>query len=90
MMEFDSFGGRQTNFEGIKQMFASAGYEMPTLIFWNVNGRLGNVPANVHDKVGLVSGFSPAILTSILGEEIGGPEQLMLKALMSERYEKIN
>lgn len=88
-MEFDQCGPF-TNLDRIRQLYAQAGYKMPDLIFWNVNGRIGNVPAQIKDKnVGLVSGFSPSILTSILKGKIGGPEQLMLTTLSSDRYAPI-
>jgi hypothetical protein len=41
-MEFDSpeVYGRNTNFESIKIKFKACGLEMPTLVFWNLNGRI--------------------------------------------------
>jgi hypothetical protein len=41
-MEFDSpdVHGRNTNFESIKIKFKACGLEMPTLVFWNLNGRI--------------------------------------------------
>lgn len=75
----------------IERMYFKNGYNMPQIIFWNVNGRLGNVPANFTQKnVGLVSGFSPSILKSILSGAIDTPESLMLRTVMSERYEPIS
>ena len=76
----------ETNYDSIVNKYKKAGYEMPTLIFWNVNGRVDNVPATKFDRVGLVSGFSPSILKSILGGSIYNPVQLMLKTLNSNRY----
>lgn len=84
-MEFNSCG-RKTNLDVIKQKYEEAGYKMPTIIFWNVNGRMGNSPATVNDKVGLVSGFSPSILKSILKGEIYSPTQLMLDTVDVPRY----
>ena len=55
---------------------------MPEIIFWNLNGRVGNVPANAADEnVGLVSGFSPSILKSILQGKVETPEELMLNTV---------
>src|SRR5690606_30131248 len=100
-MEFDGTGGYSshlqrksseqfmTNFAVIKRKFRNAGYNMPTLIFWNVNGRKENVPATKDDRVGLVSGFSPSILKSILSGNIYSPVQLMLRTINSERYERV-
>lgn len=86
-MEFDEASEGQTNLDDIRQKYTSAGYTMPEIIFWNVNGRLGNAPAQTHDTgVGLVSGFSPSILKSILKGKVYGPEQLMLDTVMVDRY----
>ena len=88
-MEFTT-NGSDSALKMIQRMYSEAGYKMPELIFWNVNGRLGNVPAKFTSKgVGLVSGFSPAILKSILQGKIDSPEGLMLRTIMSERYQPI-
>jgi len=91
-MEFNSCvqNGSDTAIKMIERKYLSSGYKMPEVVFWNVNGRLGNVPANFKQKdVGLVSGFSPAILKSILQGKIDTPESLMLRTIMSERYDSI-
>ncbi len=88
-MEFDeACNAKYTNFESIKMKYEKSGYKMPEIIFWNVNGRIGNVPVNKFDtNVGLVSGFSPAILKSILLGEVETPTQLMLRTVDTERYD---
>jgi hypothetical protein len=72
----------------IERKFAEAGYEMPKIVFWNLKVN-DNVPVK-YDKrgVALVSGFSPAIMTAVLGgdTEQFTPEAIMLKAVMSDRY----
>ena len=76
-----------TNLDSIKAKYSDAGYKMPEIVFWNVNGRLGNVPASAKDSgIGLVSGFSPSILKSVLQGEIYSPEQLMLDTVDTARY----
>ena len=74
----------------IEQMYADAGYKMPQIVYWNIQSRNGGVPV-AFDKEGtaLVSGFSPALMTSILGGEIESPQQMMDKTIMSARYEQI-
>lgn len=85
-MEFNQCG-RNTNLEGIKAQYKAAGYTMPNLVFWNVNGRAGNSPATINDKgVALVSGYSPAILGSIFDTDAFDPINIMLKAVMKDRY----
>ena len=76
-----------TNFEAIKAKYVAAGYEMPGIIFWNVNGDAGNVPVTMRDlNVGLVSGYSPSILKSILQAKVLSPMELMLNTVNAERY----
>ncbi|CAL9994303.1 RNA-binding protein [Vibrio phage D479] len=92
-MEFDQAGagywggGQKTNLEVIKQEYARAGYEMPQLVFWNLRGRIGNVPVK-SGEVGtaLVSGCSPSILTNLLGGELE-PVKIMMQAVGNERYD---
>ena len=69
--------------EMIRDLYEKAGYKLPGIIFWNVNGRVGNVPALSDAKnIGLVSGFSPSILTSILeGGDSFTPESIMKEAI---------
>jgi hypothetical protein len=63
---------------------------MPNLVFWNVNGRVGNSPVKYDTKwTALVSGASPSIIKSLLGWEDMTPMGIMLKTLNSERYAAI-
>jgi hypothetical protein len=70
----------------IERKYAEAGYEVPKVVFWNLNAA-GNVPVK-FDKNGtaLVSGFSPSILRSILSGKEFTPEAIMLETIMSDRY----
>ncbi|KAJ3044791.1 hypothetical protein HDV00_000668 [Rhizophlyctis rosea] len=59
-MQFDqaSRGATQTDHELIQQKFQAAGYDMPMMVYWNLNGH-SNVPVTKDtDKVALVSGYS--------------------------------
>jgi hypothetical protein len=73
----------------IEQKFRNAGYEAPQVVFWNLNA-YENVPVS-HDKSGaaLVSGFSPAILKSVLATDFDrfSPENVMLETIMNPRYD---
>lgn len=59
------------------------------LFFWNLNS-YDNVPVKFNDTgVALVSGFSPAIVKSILSNDSLDnftPEKIMLNTIMNERY----
>jgi hypothetical protein len=74
----------------IEQMYAAAGYQVPQIVYWNIQSRNGGVPV-AFDKQGtaLVSGFSPSIMTSLLKGEIESPQQIMDLTIMSERYANI-
>ena len=76
-------------YQMIERKYRDAGYEMPKIVFWNLNAS-DNVPVK-YDKSGvaLVSGFSPAIMVSILGgdAEKFTPEAVMMKAIMNPRYD---
>ncbi len=90
-MQFDiAGGGKKTNFEAIDELYKKAGYKRPQLIFWNVNGSTREVPVR-HDTAdtGLVSGYSPDILKAVLNGEGLTPKDIMIKALMDERYNLI-
>ena len=79
-----------TNFEAIDQMFQEAGYKRPGLIFWNIQGRGNNMPITLNDKdCALISGYSPAIVRSVLGGEILTPMSVMLKTVNTDRYSQI-
>ncbi len=90
-MEFD----RCTQFDDsamqmIQRKFEAAGYEVPKIVFWNLNARAGNVPVKYNMKnVALVSGFSPSIMTAVLGAKDMSPVSVMLETLNSERYAAI-
>jgi hypothetical protein len=85
-MEFDACA--RGNISNLRNMFTEAGYTLPQLVFWNVNGRVGNIPTTMHQSgTALISGFSPAIAKSVLGAQLMTPESVMLKTLMNPRYE---
>lgn len=91
-MQFDRCckSNKRTNFEQIQKLYRKAGYEMPQLVFWNVNSIGGNVPITTHDTgTALVSGCSPSILKSILTDMVLTPVDTMSDTVYSERYEAI-
>ena len=88
-MEFDECG-RLTNYDAVKSRYFMAGYKVPNIIFWNVNGRTRNIPITVNDQgVALISGASPSIVKAVLTGEIS-PIKIMLNVLNTERYSFIH
>lgn len=85
-MEFN-YCGHLTNTQALRKMYEQAGYEMPRVVFWNLNSRTQNVPVRHNEQgVALVSGFSPSIMKSILAAKDFTPQQIMLDTVMSDRY----
>lgn len=88
-MEFNSPErfGKVTNYDAIKRKFELAGYEMPLVIFWNVNSRAPQAPATATQPgVFLVSGASPSNFKYIAGAKATTPFEMMLEVINSERY----
>jgi hypothetical protein len=88
-MQFDQCAGfDDTAMQMIERNFIAAGYEVPQIVFWNLNAS-DNVPVK-SDKSGaaLVSGFSPAIVKAVLSADTSEftPEAIMLKAIMIDKY----
>lgn len=76
-----------TAMQAIDARYKAAGYVRPKVVFWNLNSREGTSPATINDKgVALVSGFSPAIMKSILTGDDFSPEGIMLKTVNVDRY----
>lgn len=88
-MEFNmacSYGS--TNLEVIQKKYQKAGYEMPSIVFWNVNASGRNLPAQEGEEgIAMVSGFSPVIFK--MAVENKTPEEVMFDTINSERYAPI-
>lgn len=73
----------------IQRKYEIAGYSVPGVVFWNLNAS-DNVPVRFDQKgAALVSGFSPAIMKSVLAADFENmtPEGIMKKTIMSDRYQ---
>ncbi len=98
-MEFDQGTGHgygygrstwnpKTLMESIRVKWASHGYRMPHLIYWNVQARQNNIPEDIGcGLVSYVSGMSPSIFETIMSGKTG--LDLMYEKLDSPRYECI-
>lgn len=76
-------------FDIMSNRFQSAGYQLPRLVFWNVNSRTGTIPVKENDLgVALVSGFSPNIAKMVMSNQLD-PYQCLLDAINVERYQPV-
>ena len=99
-MEFDQatysygWGGststvNETLFKTIGRKFEKAGYQLPRLVFWNVNSRTGTIPVKENALgVALVSGFSINVAKMVLSGELD-PYKCLIEQLDTERYAPI-
>lgn len=72
----------------IEDKYTKAGYEVPKIIFWNIQSRNDNVPVTFDKKgTALISGFSPSIVRSVLKAEQVTPEEIMLETVNNSRYD---
>lgn len=89
-MEFDnySYDRNKTVMENIANVFYRAGYELPHLIYWNVDARQDNIPMRSQNGITFVSGYSPVIFEMLLSGKTS--RELMLDKLNSDRYKFIH
>lgn len=76
-----------TEMEKIRQKWENYGFELPRLIYWNVNARNETI-LDAGPKVSFVSGMSPTLFKSILTGKNG--YDLMIETICAERYSNIN
>jgi hypothetical protein len=94
-MEFDYACGRYgsiSNFNKIREQYISAGYEMPLVVFWNIQSRNGISPVRFDENgVILVGGYSPVIMKEVLNGDIVGmtPEKFVINAV-GDKYNYLN
>jgi hypothetical protein len=76
----------QNAFKERANTFADAGYQLPRLVFWNVNSRTGTIPVKENDLgVALVSGFSTNLVKMVMSNKTD-PYECLLETLNSPRY----
>jgi hypothetical protein len=90
-MQFDrGVDGRDDSaLQMIKHKYQAAGYEVPRVVFWNLNAAYSNTPVKYDQRgTALVSGFAPALMQSIMANDLDDftPEAVMLKTVMQSRY----
>ena len=78
-----------TIFENAKTRFASHGYQLPKVVFWNVQSRNAQQPVTQNEQgVALISGCTPRIF-NMVSSGVLSPLGYMMEILSAERYEKI-
>ena len=85
-MQFDdsqnSYNGQMmTHFSHMQDEYEAAGYDLPKIVFWNLDAHFGTPTQCSDDSVAMVSGFSPSIMKAVLNAEEFNPISVMMEAL---------
>lgn len=90
-MEIDRCGDREWSFyDNMADRFRRAGYQIPSIIFWNVNSRHDVFHADRNRRgVQLASGQSVTVFKQILESLDCTPMEAMVKTISAKRYECI-
>ena len=80
----------QSLFDSIKRRYQDVGYDLPRLIFWNVNSRTQAIPLTENELgVALVSGFSQNVLKMVMSSKYD-PYEVLIETITAPRYDKIH
>ena len=90
-MEIDRCGDRDwTFYDKMKHKYEKHGYEIPNIVFWNVNSRHDVFHADKSRKgVQICSGQSVTVFKQLIGCIGYTPVDMMNKVINSERYDCI-
>lgn len=80
----------ETTYQCIKRKFKSHGYNIPTVVFWNLRGSANAIPVR-KEEIGTVmlSGFNPTILKYVMKAEIPDPYSIMMLSINDSRYDRL-
>jgi hypothetical protein len=83
-------GGSSTNFEAIEAKYATAGYQRPQIVFWNVVGSTNDFPVTVNQEgTAMISGFSTAVMSAIVKGASFSPYSIMRETIDGPRYSSV-
>ncbi len=93
-MELDScvynVVGEWSFYDTMKKMYEDEGYQIPNVVFWNVNSRHDIFHADAYRKgVQLCSGQSTATFKTLMASIGMTPVEMMLSVVNSERYKAV-
>jgi hypothetical protein len=89
-MQFDDSQRGMTHFDDMKAEYEKSGYELPKIVFWNLDTHMGTPAECSDDSVAMVSGYSPSIMKAVLNAENFTPMDVMMEALKDIELNYIN
>lgn len=91
-MQFDGwrFNLNEALFDEIARKYAENGYNLPRMIFWNVNGNISRTIPMQRNELGVIlcSGFSVQIMDMFMSCEVD-PCKVLIEVLKGERYDAV-
>ncbi|MBQ1849792.1 MAG: DUF2828 family protein, partial [Lachnospiraceae bacterium] len=64
----DVAGNRKALFESIQNKWKIAGYQMPKIVFWNLNGKADGATPGSENGILYINGYRPEMLEEVLSE----------------------
>jgi hypothetical protein len=90
-MQFDqsTTSKGKTVMSKMRKIFGDAGYDVPTLVFWNLRGNTTGSPVTCDENnVVQVSGFNQNMMNSFLSDPKDmNPKSMLRKVLLGSRYD---
>ena len=90
-MQFDgnSHNWRASTFDSVKSKYQKAGFNMPLIVWWSINGSNNNVPVTKKELGTLcVSGWAQSVAKTVVSG-VYSPNEVIEKIVNHERYNKI-
>lgn len=87
--EFDHANTEPINWELIYDRYASIGYDVPCVVFWNLNGTQPEFFNNYERKLCCINGFSMDLLNLVLERKEITPMNLLRKTIDNPRYDRL-
>lgn len=97
-MEFDTASGygyygrskpKETYQQKMSALFAQAGYEMPKVVYWNVEARQNTFHAEEEDGVQFASGQATSVFKSIINGSTLSAVDMMMQTLNDPVYDVV-
>jgi len=90
-MEFDQAGNKQWSFyDQMRARFAEYGYEIPQVVWWNVESRHDVFHADKNRRgVVICSGQGAGVFKNLIGSVNMTPTEFMMKTVNAKRYDPI-
>lgn len=86
-----NYGGtKMTFYTAMRNKYASHGYTIPEIVFWNVNARNDTYHTTSNTPyVRMVSGQAASVFKTLIDGKTHSPYEFMLEILMGERYNDV-